>query len=256
MMKIWYILAKEVKSFFYAPLGMLLVPAYLGLCGSYFNTSLTNYMMLIHPANPDMVVTGGVIVTTNLLVPFFESLYNILVLIVPIITMRSFAEEKKLGNYELMMSYPLKPWQIILGKYLGSLAISYLLLVLSFIYPLLTAWKGLPYWPQVYAAYLGLFLFVTLYVAIGVIASLITENQIIAAMITFAAYFGTVVLKYLAFILPAPFDVMMQNFLFDAHVHYFLDGLVYLGDVVMYLGTTAIILLLGYYNLGKHFQRR
>lgn len=254
MKTVWLMMTKEWKTFFHTPFAMLVVPLFFILTGAYFASNLDAYHTFAHP-NQGIEGVQGLNVMGFLLVPFYESLFNVFIFIVPLITMRSFAEEKKSATYELLVSYPISPWHIVLGKYLGLLAIVFLLLAGSALYPCIVAWKGYPFWPQVFATYLGYALFTILFVAIGLWASLLTENQLVAAIITYATFFLSFLIGYVAHIVGAPLDVWFANFLVFEHLNTFRSGLVFLGDIVVFGGLTAVFLVIAYYRLRRHYTR-
>lgn len=254
MKRTLYIFWKDWKSFFHTPFAMVILPLYLVLCGSYFVANLEAYLTFAHP-NETMQGVRGLNVMGHLLTPFFDSFFNVLVLIVPLITMRTFAEERKIGTYELLVSYPVRPWEIVVGKFLSLVLIVFLMLALSLVFPAIVAWKGHPYWPQIGAAYLGYALFLLLYVALGVWTSILTENQLIAAVVCYAVYSLSFLLGYLAHISPAPFDKFFANFLVNAHLGSFKTGLIFLGDLAVFLCGTVFFLTATYVRLRRHFRR-
>jgi ABC-2 type transport system permease protein len=227
---------------------------YLVLSGSYFIGSLDTYLTFAHP-NETIQGVLGLNVMGHLLTPFFDSFFNVLVLIVPLITMRTFAEERKIGTYELLISYPVHPWEVIFGKFLSLIAIVMTLLSLSLVFPAIVAWKGHPHWPEIITTYSGFVLFLFLYVALGVWASILTENQLIAAIICYAVYSLSFLLGYLAHIAPAPLDQFFTNFLVRSHLSSFKAGLVFLGDIAVFICGTMFFLTAAYMRLRRHFIR-
>jgi len=104
------------------------------------------------------------------------------VILIPVITMRSFAEEKRLGTFELLLTSPLRVGEIVAGKFLGALAFVTLMLALTGIYPILLLIYGNPEGGIMLSGYLGLFLVAASFLSIGLLTSSLTENQIIAAV--------------------------------------------------------------------------
>lgn len=254
MKKFFAIAAKEWKFFFYTPFGLVILPLFLVLSGVFFFTKLDTYLQYASPSVTTTVVSG-LNTSKHLLIPFFQDLLNVFVFIVPLMTMRTFAEEKKTGTFDLLVSYPLKPWQIVLGKYFGIFVVVLVLLGLSWIFLGFIFWKGHPFLPQIFSAYLGLLLFLSFYTAVGVLASQITENQFIAAIIAYAVFFATILIGFLAFISGRPWDRVFSNFLFVSHVQNFYSGLIFIGDVASYLCTTVFILVFAIWRLRKYYQR-
>jgi ABC-2 type transport system permease protein len=117
---------------------------------------------------------------------FFEDLGFIFLLITPILTMRLLAEEKRSGTAELLFTYPLADWAVIVGKFLAALIVFATLLFFTFCYPLVFAFLTRMDWGQVVSGYLGLLLLGSAYLSLGLFASSLTENQIIGAISAFA----------------------------------------------------------------------
>lgn len=251
MRKMLVIAGKEWKTFFRTPFGLILLPVYYLLCGTYFYAKLDQYLQLAHP-NETITEVKGLNAAQHLLTPFFQDLVTVFMLIVPLITMRTFAEEKKSCTYDLLLSYPLRPWEIVLGKYVGLLSLVFSIFATSLFYVGVVLWRGEPYLPQLVTAYLGMTLFLAFYVAVGVVASLLTENQLVAAVITYGIYLSAILLQWLAHISAAPWDKVFANFLLVAHLQSFHNGLVFFGDIIVYLATTIGILLYGVWRVRRH----
>jgi ABC-2 type transport system permease protein len=115
--------------------------------------------------------------------PLLHNLAVVLVILVPMITMRSFAEEKRTGTYELLLTSPIAIWEIVLGKFLGVTAFIVVMVGLTGIYGLILAAYGNPEIGIMIGGYLGLLLLAITFVTVGLFASSLTENQIIAAVL-------------------------------------------------------------------------
>ncbi|MBI4411425.1 MAG: ABC-2 transporter permease [Deltaproteobacteria bacterium] len=247
------IAVREWKVFFQTPFAMVVLTLYLVLAGTYFYASFDRYLTLANPSEATTRV-AGLNVTIHLLIPFLRDLMSVFVFIIPLITMRSFAEEKKLGTYDLLVSYPVRPAVILMGKYLGSVTLVFGLLGLSLVYCSVIVWKGEPFLPQIGSVYLGYTLFLLFYVASGIVVSLFTENQIVSALVTYAVVFCAVVFAWLAHVSPAPWDRFFAHFLFLAHLESFRNGLIFTGDIAAYVTTTVAILLVGWLKIRRHFS--
>src|SRR5689334_1328349 len=116
--------------------------------------------------------------------PFFGLLPWTLVFFIPPITMRLFAEEKKLGTIEVLMTLPVRDHEAVLGKFLGSFGFVAVMLGLTLSLPLTLAWLGRPDWGPVAGGYVGAFLLAAAYVAVGLFVSSCTENQIVAFIVS------------------------------------------------------------------------
>src|SRR5207247_6198085 len=114
--------------------------------------------------------------------PLLHNLSVVLVILVPVITMRTLAEEKKAGTYELLLTSPLRISEIVLGKFFGAFAFVLIMVALTGIYPLILMVYGNPETGVIMGGYLGLLMLATSFVAVGLLTSSFTENQIIAAV--------------------------------------------------------------------------
>jgi ABC-2 type transport system permease protein len=118
--------------------------------------------------------------------PLFQTTYTIMLLIAPVLTMRLLAEEQRTGTLELLLTSPVRDVELVLGKFLGGLGLLVSMLVLTGFYPLLLALYGNPDRGGIVGGYLGALLFGGSAVAIGLLTSSTTANQIVAAVVSFA----------------------------------------------------------------------
>lgn len=254
MKKVFIIAMREWGHFFQTPFAMVVLTIFLVICGTYFNTALESYMAIVNPADTTVKIRGAN-VNLHLVLPFFKDVLNLLLFIIPLITMRCFAEEKKLGTYDLLISYPIKPWELLLGKYIGIASLILTLLAMSSVYLVAVFLRSEPYLPQIYTTYLGYALFLLFYTAVGVVASLATENQIVAAIFTYLILLGAAIVQWAAFIMPAPWDRLFAHFLVLAQLESFRGGIIFLGDIVGYLSFTILLLVVGELKIRRHFAR-
>ena len=111
----------------------------------------------------------------------------VFMLIVPILTMRLLAEEARQKTDQLLLTSPISLSRIVLGKYLGAVSVLFLTLIITLIYPAILSTMGSVNWPEVIGGYVGLFLLGCSLIAVGLFISSITDNQVIAAVVTFTA---------------------------------------------------------------------
>src|ERR1700719_2766376 len=247
MRKFYTLLSREVCSYFYSPIAYIVLVFFLLVSGVdfYFQISFMNQ----RPA------------TYSVEEAFFNSVFFwfAFVLIFPLITMRLFAEEFKLGTIEPLMTAPVRDWQVVLAKFFGAL-VFYLLLWLStliyfWIFQTIThqlaANSAGAYW----GSYLMLLLLGMFYLSVGCLASVLTKNQIIAAIISFCAITLLFFLGLVQYIL---LDVSggMRDWLGYVsaieHIATYSRGIIDTRPVVLYLSMTALMLALTY----QAFQTR
>ncbi|MBI2940046.1 MAG: ABC transporter permease subunit [Chloroflexi bacterium] len=158
---------RELNAYFVSTLAYLVVAGFLVITGLFFYLNLT----FSRSAN---------------MRPLFSTIYTILLLLAPVISMRLLAEESRSGTIELLLTAPVRDAEIVLGKFLGSLGLLGAMLVLTLAYPLMLALWGSPDRGVIIGGYVGCLLFGGASVAIGLFASSLTQNQIVAAVLSFA----------------------------------------------------------------------
>ena len=178
---------KEIRSLFVSPIAYVVLTGYLLLGGWLFFNLLFQFDTLVTlyggSQNPESLQELNL--NERIIGPLLQDLIILLVIMVPFITMRSFAEEKHGGTYELLLTSPLTVMELVLGKFLGCLFFLGLMILAAFIYPCILLIFGNPEIGPLMAGYLGLFLIGAVFVAVGIFTSSLTENQIIAAVTCF-----------------------------------------------------------------------
>lgn len=178
------------------------------------------------------------------LAPFMDLVPLILVFLVPAITMRSFAEEEKSGTLEILATLPFKPFEIVLGKYLACFLLVGTSLILTFVYPLILAVLGSPDWGAVCGAYTGNLLLVGALAAIGVFASSLTRNQVVAYAVAWVTGFAFFMAGKVLVFFPYPLSAMLNFLGFDAHVANIARGVLDSRDIVYFLSMAGFFLAL------------
>ena len=184
---------KELYRLFSSPIFYVVAFIFLTLVGYFFYASVAYYSILSFRAGRDPFLAQQLNLTDMVLEPFFGSMSIVLLLMVPLITMRLFAEEKKTGTAELLFTYPISDRGAVLGKF--GAAISVMLMLLLGTLPAMIVLEILssPPWATIIGGYLGLLMMSSAFVSLGLLASSLTENQIIAAAIAF----GTLLLLWI-----------------------------------------------------------
>jgi len=181
MRNVLTIAGKELRSYFSSPVAYVLIAAFLALGGYFFFALLTafNQTLQIYSMmrNPEMLSRFNL--NQMVVVPLLHNMSVLLIFIVPAITMRMFPEEKRSGTYELLLTSPVRVSEIVLGKFLGGLALVLLMVALSGLFGVLLAVYGNPEGPMMLAGYLGLALMATVFLAIGTLISSFTDNVVI-----------------------------------------------------------------------------
>jgi ABC-2 type transport system permease protein len=181
---VFTIAGKELRSYFVSPIAYVVLTGFLLLGGWFFFNLLArfNFLLSLYTSmrNPEAMTRLNL--NEFVIAPLLHNLSVVLVILVPVITMRSFAEEKRSGTYELLMTSPLSIGAIVFGKFLGAFLFALIMVLLTGVYPLILMLYGNPEIGIIVAGYLGLLLLATAFVAVGLLTSSFTENQIIAAV--------------------------------------------------------------------------
>lgn len=177
---------------------------------------------------------------------FFGIVLGLLIFAVPFFTMRLIAEERKLGTYDLLLSYPLRELDLLLGKFFAAWAAVCLMLGLSVLYPLLMAWLsgGQIEVAPLAAGYLGLVCASAGFVAIGLLASSLTENQLVAGLLTLGLLLLGLLLGNLAPGESGWLSSTMQSLDLYERTEAFLSGVIRLADVMHFAFLTAAAIFL------------
>ncbi len=186
---IFHVAGKDLRALFVSPVAYVVLTGYVVLSGWFFFNLLVQFNRMI--SMYEMVRRPDVASMLNLnemvMLPLLYNMTIVLLLMVPLITMRLFAEEKKLRTDELLLTSPISVNSIVLGKYLAALVFLDVMLALTLIYPVILFQYGQPA-PElgpIVAGYIGLFFLGAAFMAVGIFASSLTENQIVAAVISF-----------------------------------------------------------------------
>ncbi|MBF4464947.1 gliding motility-associated ABC transporter permease subunit GldF [Flavobacterium sp. LC2016-12] len=237
------IILREIKSFFGSPIGYLVIAVFL----------ISNGLFLwVFEGDYNILNTGYADLT-----PFFTLAPWILIFLIPAVTMRSFSDEKKQGTLELLLTKPLSIWEIVNGKFLGSLFLIVLAIVPTFIYVKVISNLGLPEgnidMGSTIGSYFGLLFLVASYSAIGIFTSTLSENQIVAFIIAvflcFFFYFG---FQGLASLIPGDFNIV-SAFGMQDHFKSMSRGVIDTRDVIYFLSITVLFLSFTVYQL-KSFK--
>ena len=173
----------------------------------------------------------------------------LLIFVVPLLTMRLFAEEKKTGTFELLSTCPVTDWGMVIGKYLAAVTILVVFFILSLVYPVTFGLVGEAEWPIVMTSYLALLLLGMAYVALGLFASSLTQNQIIAAVVTFFALLAFFFVGDLGIGRASGLDKVLGGFSLLKHSDPMIQGTIKSEDVAYFVLFSAGFLFLTNYVL-------
>jgi ABC-2 type transport system permease protein len=241
MRNILAVAGKELRAYFHSPIAYLVMALFAVLCGFFFY----NYTAAFVVQTFRMMATGqmapNVSINEYIIRPLFEGVLTVvLLLLIPLVTMRLFAEEKRSGTIELLLTSPLTDLQIILGKFLGALALYTVLMLLGFLYIGLLFLYGNPNAKPLLGDALGLFLFGGALLSLGMWISTFTRNQIIAGVVAFALFLLLYVFDWVNAYSSSTAGRVMSYMALTTHFDNFAKGVIDSSDVVYYLSVIVM----------------
>jgi ABC-2 type transport system permease protein len=189
------IAGKELRSYFASPIAYVIIGLFALLFGWFFYAFL---QFFVEESQRAMMGGGPVNVNDRLIRGVLLNAAVIILFVMPMITMRTYSEEKRSGTIELLLTSPLTDVQIILGKFLGAMGLFAAMLLVTMIDIAILFRLGNPEWKPVVTGYLGLLLMGGCFVSVGLLISSLTKNQIVAGFVTFAVFLLLWVINWLA----------------------------------------------------------
>ncbi len=229
---IYPIYRRELQSYFNSPVAYVVIIVFLVIIGWFFTSSL----FLMNVATMSTV---------------FDMVPWVFIGFVPAITMRLLAEEKKTGTIELLVTKPIRDVEIVLGKFFAAWTLLAAALAPTLIYLLAILPIGEVDLGPVFTGYLGLLLMGGVYVAIGVFASSLTENQIVAFIVTLLIVLGLFLIDKMLMFLPEGLSTTLEFLSVDYHFASIARGVVDSRDLLYFLSVMAFSLLLATVSLER-----
>ena len=219
---------KEIQAYFTSPMGYIVALVFLAWTGFWFGISISGVF-------PEASIDGYI---------RFPGASFILILLAPAITMRLMAEEQKLGTIELLLTSPVRDWEVVLGKFLASLTFFLVTLALTLYYVLLLYVYGDPDSGPVWSGYLGLILYGATALSIGLLTSSLTNNQMVALVVGFGILLILFVIDLASGLVDGVGSTILTEVGLRAHLDDFSRGVVDTNDIVYYVTVIAIFLFL------------
>ncbi len=212
----WAIIKKEVKTYFLSPIGYVYIGLFLAMCSIFFYLDVVNYGSIQFEY-------------------MFYSAATILTFIIPILTMRMFAEERKTGTEQLLLTSPKSITSIVLGKFLSAVIVIIISEIFTLVYLAILFYFGKPHMQTVFVTLLGFLMLAMSYISFGMFASSITENQIIAGVVTIGFFI-------ISWFLPN-FSTTLSSFSLINMFNKFPQGLIALEEIATYVTFTVLFIL-------------
>lgn len=223
---------KELKSFFYSPVAYIIMVVFLIITGWFFTSNL--FVM-------GLVSMRGV----------FDVIPFILLFFIPAITMRSFSEEKKSGTIELLLTKPVTDMEIVVGKFISNVVLTALTILPTVVYVVSLSFLGRLDFGAIISAYIGVILMCSIYISIGLFASSLTENQVVAFIISFLMIFALFMLNKVLMFMPTFLVTILEYISSDYHFLSISRGVLDTRTLIYYFSGILIFLFLTKTSLEK-----
>jgi ABC-2 type transport system permease protein len=227
---------KELKSYFSGPIAYIAIGLWALLYG-YFFVAILQFFVRRGMQMNQMGMQGPQSMNVNqeLIRPLLQNVTIMILFVMPMVTMRTYSEEKRSGTIELLLTSPLTDFQIIMGKFLGAMALYAVMLLVTMIHIGLLFIYGNPEWKPIVTAYLGLFLLGGCFISMGLLISSLTKNQIVAGMVTFAVFLLLWIITWIGSFSGPTVDQLTQYLSIIDHLDDFSKGVVDTKHVIYYL---------------------
>jgi gliding motility-associated transport system permease protein len=226
---------KELKSYFASPIAYIVIGVFAFLYGYFYLTILAYFVRQSMQMGQFGGAPPSMNVNQQLIRPLFQNLLILLLFMLPAITMRTYSEEKRSGTIELLLTSPVTDFQIVLGKFLGALALYGVMLAVSMVHLAILFVYGSPEWKPLLTAYLGLLLLGGCFLSVGLFISTLTKNQVVAFMLTFTVFLFLWIITWIGSFAGPTVDSLTQYLSIIDHYDDFGKGVIDTTHLIYYV---------------------
>ena len=244
MRNAWVIAKRDLGSFFNSPIFYVVTTVFLIIYSFIFFNILNFFSFQSLQASQLQAMGMNLSLNEMVIEPSLQNMSVILLMIIPVITMRSFADEKKMKTFRLLLSSPVPLREIVFGKFLACMIVVTVMILISSYSVGFLFLLGNPEIGPIVTGYLGVILMASCYVSVGVFASSLTDNQIVAAVLTFGFSLFMWVIGWGAQAAGATTGQVLQFLSIVDHMDRFLKGMVDTSDLVYFLSFILLSLFL------------
>ena len=227
---------RETSAYFASPVGWICLSGFVILTGFFFFVMLMMYgdyasQGMMNPGMADQINVNDLVVS-----PLFDNMAVIALLMSPALTMRLFAEDRKTRSLELLLTSPVSSLEIVLGKFLGAMGFAGVLTASTLHFPAILYWLGEPDTGIVVANYVSFVLLLATFFAVGMLASAMTDNQLVALVVAFGVNLLLWVVGWsVSSADPGLLKTVVEALSMVTHVETLGKGLIHIKDVVYFL---------------------
>jgi len=226
---------KEIRSYFASPIAYIVLGLFALLFGYFYVAILNWFVQQSMQASMGMGGGGPQNLNQQFIRPLLMNATVVLLFVMPMITMRTYSEEKRSGTMELLLTSPLTDLEIILGKFVGAVTLYASMLGVTLIYVAVLFVFGKPEWKPVVTAYVGLLLVGGSFISVGMLISSFTKNQIVAGMLTFGVFLLLWVIDWLANFAGPTFEPVINYLSITQHFDDFAKGVIDTRHLIYYV---------------------
>ena len=234
---------KDLRSYFTSPIAYIIAAIFLLLVGWMF-VNLFSYFLMSSGQFSALNMGQKPTLSEHVLRPLFGNMNVVLLFVAPFITMRLLAEERRDHTIELLLTARLRPRNIVIGKFLAGTGLLGTIVGATLVYPILLQIVGHPDWGVIAACYFGMLLICATYVAIGLFWSSRTENQVVAAVLTFGTLLFFWLISWASHRAGPVWSDVLTHLSLIGHFSNFTQGILELSDIIYYLSFTGFALFL------------
>lgn len=238
---------KELYAYFNSFIAYAVIAMFLVVTGYFFYNLLSTFSVISFQAqaNPMLARQYQLLnINETVVRPLFGNISIVMLLMTPLLTMRLLSEEWKSGAMELLLTYPLRDIEVVMGKFLACFIIFATMITTTVTFPILLIVLGQPEIMPIFTGYLGLLLLGGAFIALGLFTSSLTENQIIAASVSFAMLFIFWLLSYSTVFVTPGIGQFIKYLAITEHLDSLAKGVVDTEDLLYYGNFTILFLFL------------
>ncbi len=244
MRKTFAIYRREIAYYFQSPVAYAVITIFLLLSGYFFYNLLGYYNLASMQAMQNPAQSRTLSLTASVMQPLLGNLSTVLLLLLPLLTMRLFAEERRSGAAELLFTYPVSDASVIVGKFAAAATVYAVMLAMTAPYVALLAHFGNPEPGPIVSGYLGLFLMGTAFIAMGTFFSSLGDSQLVAASASFGCGLLFLIIGWMSpFVSPA-MGAVLDELSIVHHLEGFARGVIDTNDLVFYVNLAVFFLFL------------
>jgi ABC-2 type transport system permease protein len=244
MRRSYAVFKREVQAYFTLPIAYVMMGGLLFIVGWLYYLSFRWFLGISFDAMRNPMMASDLDITAMVVGATISTIGVVSVFTLPLLTMRLWAEEKRSGTVELLLTFPLRDSSIVLGKFFAGLAVYGVMLLLSLLYPILAGLYAKLDPGPILAGYLGTFLLGATLFAFGFLCSTWTENQIVACAIAWAGFLFFWLIGHAADFAGSDLSKLLTQLSFAKHHENFAKGIIETQDVAFFVLFTVFCLFL------------